>query len=51
VKILIGFLYTSLSKSLTFLEKLIGIFRQPLSIYNAVWIDKFGFDNYKTLMK
>ncbi len=35
---------------LIFIRGLIRIFRQPIAIYNAVWIDKFGFKKYKTLM-
>ena len=35
---------------LIFIRGLIGILRQPIAFYNAVWIDKFGFKKYKTLM-
>jgi len=47
---LLSFQLTNNTFLLIFIRGLIGIFRQPIAIYNAIWIDKFGFDNYKTLM-
>ena len=48
--LLMSFALTNNIFLLIFIRGLIGIFRQPISIYNAVWIDKFGFKNYKILM-
>ena len=47
---LMSFELTNNTYLLIFIRGLVGIFRQPIAIYNAIWIDKFGFENYKTLM-
>ena len=47
---LMSFELTNNKFLLIFIRGLIGILRQPIAFYNAVWIDKFGFKKYKTLM-
>ncbi len=47
---LLAFSLTNNTFLLIFIRGLIGIFRQPTAIYNAIWIDKYGFIQYRTLM-